>query len=175
MRSVSSVTLPAELVQEPGNLPEHCSRHGRPAVKRADFPLRVRKRPAAGGATLTNAALSAGRTERMNRPRSLLVRGWPLCQACVRSRMAWFTATIVLFFGGLVAFFGALAVQVAVDDAPVNALALTAMIGFIAMVTAALPSYLSGYPRVVKADPTPDGESVMVIDPSEAFRSGLPG
>ncbi len=175
MRSVSSVTLPAELVQEPGNLPEHCSRHGRPAAKRADFPLPVKKRPAASASLTNNAFNTVSKTnERTKRPRALLVKGWPLCPACVRSRTVWLTTTFVLFFGGLVAFFGALGVQVALDTPPVNTLALLAMIGFVAMAAAALPSYLASHARLVKANPTPDGASVIVIDPSEEFRSGLP-
>ncbi|MPY97675.1 MAG: hypothetical protein GEU97_06670 [Actinophytocola sp.] len=175
MRSVSSVTLPAELVQEPGNLPDHCSRHGRPAAKQADFPLPVKKRPASS-ASLTNNAFSAASkaTDRAKRPRALLMKGWPLCQACVHSRTMWLTTTFVLFFGGLVAFFGALGVQIALDDPPVNTLALLAMIGFVAMVAAALPSYLASHARLTKATPTPDGDSVIVIDPSDEFRSGLP-
>ncbi|MPY80040.1 MAG: hypothetical protein GEV04_16595 [Actinophytocola sp.] len=170
MRAVSSVTLPAELVREPGNLPKHCSRHGRPADTHADFSLQVTKRPA-GGAGLTNNAFST----KGRKPRTLYVTGWPLCPACARSRAVWFTATMVLFFGGVVAFFGALAVQIAADNPPVNALALTAMIGFIAMVVAWLPFYLSGYPRLTKANPSPDGESVVVISPSEEFRADLTG
>lgn len=175
MRTVSSVTLPAELVQEPGNLPEHCSRHGRPAAKQADFPLPVKKRPAAS-ASLTNNAFSAASkaTDRARKPRALLVKGWPLCPACVRSRTVWLTTTFVLFFGGLVAFFGALGMQIALEDPPVNTLALIAMLGFLAMVAAALPSYLASHSRLAKANPTPDGTSVIVIEPSDEFRAGLP-
>lgn len=152
MRSVPSVRLPAELVRGPEKLPSRCSRHGRPAVRQADFSLRVKRAP--------------GR---------LPVRGWPLCRGCVRSRTVWLAVTLALFFGGLVSFFSALAVRIAIDNPPGNASAIIAMIAFVVMLLAWLPSYLSGYPRLTKARPSPDGASVVVASPSDEFRSDLRG
>ena len=152
MRSVPSVRLPAELVRGPEKLPAHCSRHGRPAVRQADFSLRVKRAP--------------GR---------LPVKGWPLCPRCVRSRTVWLAVTLALFFGGLVSFFSALAVRIAIDNPPENAPAIIAVIAFIVMLLAWLPSYLSGYPRLTRANPSPDGASVIVVSPSEEFRSDLHG
>lgn len=167
------VTIPADLVQQAGNLPGHCSRHGRPALKRVDFALQSKVRPS-GLRILTGNVLSAADriSEYAKKVRVAHVKGWPLCPACLRTRAIWFSTAMVMFFGGLVAFAGSLLVGVFVEVP--KAFAAVAAIGFVVMVLSAIPFHRASYARVVSAATSADGTTVIVVEPKQEFTAELP-
>ncbi|WP_245992503.1 hypothetical protein [Prauserella muralis] len=100
------------------------------------------------------------------------VKGWPLCRKCTRTRAWWLTVASVLFFGGLAAFAGALIVAGVTDGMPW--LAGVAVAGFVLMPLSAFPFVLGSLPRLTGAQTSPDGASVIVTNPSEAFAAEVP-
>lgn len=169
------ITLPAELVQQPGNLPAHCSRHGRPAVRRVDFALQSKVPPEPNRALSGNVLSTADRiSRRATKVKVTHVKGWPLCHACRRSRAFWFTLSLVMFFGGLLAFAGSLIVGMFTAKGTVQALAGVAIGGFVIMILSAFPFHRGGLARIVGASTSADGTSVIIVNPSEAFTAELP-
>lgn len=167
------VRIPTDLVEQVGDLPGHCSRHGRPAVKRVDFALQSKVRPP-GSRILSGNVLSAADqiSEYAKTVRVAHVKGWPLCPACVRTRVIWFSTAMVMFFGGLVAFAGSLVVGVFVEVPKV--FAAVAAIGFVVMVLSAFPFHRASYARVASAATSADGTAVIVVDPNREFTAELP-
>ncbi|TWH20822.1 hypothetical protein JD82_02671 [Prauserella rugosa] len=167
------ITLPADVVGRAGNLPPHCTRHGRPASRRKDFALQstVRLR---GNRLLSGNVLS--QADRLAQHGSKVkvtdVKGWPLCPLCVRTRAVWMTLASALLFGGLLAFLGALVVGAFTEGA--SWLAAVAAIGFVLLPVSALPLSRGAMSRVIGARTSPDGQSVIVDKPSAAFVADLP-
>lgn len=170
------VTLPADFVQQPGNLPTHCSRHGLPAVRRVDFALQSRVNIEGSRFRDVGGAGAVGMAERLSqhgkKVRVTHVRGWPLCGTCTRTRAAWLTLASVVFFGGLVALVGSLIVGMVADG--VQALAAVAALGFVMLPLAAFPFSRGSLARLVGARTSPDGALVLVENPSHAFLADLP-
>ncbi|WP_216209218.1 hypothetical protein [Amycolatopsis aidingensis] len=172
------IALPADFVQQPGNLPAHCTRHGRPAARRVDFTLqskvkiegsRVRQVGALGAAGMADRLGQHGRKVRVTQ-----VKGWPLCRTCARTRASWLAVSAVMFFGGLLAFAGSLLTGILAEQGTVRWLAGVAVAGFVLLVLAAFPFHYGSLPRLVGAHTAPDGGSVRVVNPSEAFVAELP-
>lgn len=171
-----AVTLPAEFVRHPGNLPAHCTRHGLMAVRRADFALQSTVNIEGSRLRAVGGSGAVGMAERLGqhakKVRVVQVKGWPLCALCVRTRASWLTVASVVFFGGLVAFVGSLLVGLLADG--VQALAAVAVAGFVVMPLAAFPFVRGSMGRIVGARTSADGAFVVVQDPSQAFLAGLP-
>lgn len=87
-------------------------------------------------------------------------------------RAIWFGVTLVLFFGGLVAFAGSLVVGVFVELPGFYAAVVT--VGLLALVTSPFAFYFASYPRIISAATSADGTAVEVVDPSEQFAAELP-
>ena len=167
-------SLPADWVGVSGHLPRHCSRHGLPAVATKDFALQsrvdraaARRQPGAGAVDMANRLARHGTQVRV-----VHVRGWPLCPRCLRTRRWWLAIASVLFFGGLVAFAGALLGGALTDGAPW--LAAVAGGGFVLLPLSALPFSRGALGRLTGARTSPDGTSVLVDEPSEPFAAELP-
>lgn len=172
MTGPNVVTLPADLVQRPSGLPGSCSRHGRPAAKRVDFALQSKTQPHGGRLTVFGMADRLG--QHAKAVRVTHVKGWPLCRTCVRTRAVWFTLSLVLFFGGLLAFAGSLVAGVIAEKGTVQWLAAVAVGGFLLMIVSAFPFSVGSLSRVTGARTSADGESVIVAHPSDAFTAELP-
>lgn len=168
-------TLPAGPVQQPGNLPAHCARHGRPAVKRVDFALQS-KVEIEGNRTLSgNVFSTADRlSRRAEKVRVTHVKGWPLCRDCVRIRTVWLTIALIMFVGGLVAFAGSLLVGIVAAESTVQAFAGVAIGGFVVLVLSAFALHRAGLARLVGAATAADGRTVLIVNPSDAFAAELP-
>lgn len=170
------VELPADFVQRPGKLPNHCSRHGRPAVRRVDFALQS-KVDIEGSRLGTVAGTGVvGMAERLGqhakKVRVIHIKGWPLCRRCARTRASWLTLASVVFFGGLATFVGSLIVGLVSDG--VQALAAVAVAGVVLMPLAAFPFAYGSLGNLVGARTSSDGALVLVHDPSHAFLAELP-
>ncbi|WP_260194768.1 hypothetical protein [Actinophytocola gossypii] len=170
------MTLPADVVQRPGNLPRYCSRHGLPAVRRVDFALQSAVRIEGSRFRAVGGSGALGMADRLGqhgkKVRVVHVRSWPLCGRCNRTRVGWLTLAAIMFFGGLTAFVGSLIVGIVVDGAQV--LAAVAVGGFVLLPLAAFPFARGGLARIVGARTSPDGATVLVENPSQAFLAGLP-
>ncbi|SFB00959.1 hypothetical protein SAMN05216266_103252 [Amycolatopsis marina] len=168
-------TLPAELVQQPGNLPAHCSRHGNEAVKRVDFALQSKVEIEGNRALSGNVLSTTDRLgQRAKKVRVTNVKGWPLCRECVRFRAFWLTIALVMFAGGLLAFAGSLLVGIVADTSTVQAFAGVAIVGFVVMIASAFPFHRAGMARLVGAATSADGQSIVIVRPSPAFAAELP-
>lgn len=162
-------------MRQPGNLPPHCSQHGRPAVKRVDFALQSKVPPEPNRALAGNVLSTADRiSRRATKVKVTHVKGWPLCPACRRGRAFWFTLSLVMFFGGLLAFAGSLIVGMFAAKGTMQALAGVAIGGFVIMILSAFPFHRGGLARIVGASTSADGTSVVIVNPSEAFAAELP-
>lgn len=166
-----TLVLPVDVVRTPGALPPYCSRHGAPAARRVDFVLQSRVKVDGNRALSGNVLSTTDRlAQRGAKVRVSDVRGWPLCGACVRVRTVGLALAVVLFWGGLLAFAGALIAGL-VGDVP-SALAVVAVLGFVAMVVSPFALHLGALGRIVRARVSDDGQSVVVESPSAAFAAG---
>ncbi|WP_034268057.1 hypothetical protein [Haloechinothrix halophila] len=168
------VTLSADTVGQPGNLPRHCSRHGLPAVRQQDFVLQSKVKLEGNRALLQSNVI--GMSERLSdygkKVRTADVKGWPLCRKCTRSRALWLAVASVMFFGGLATFVGSLVVAAVADD--MQWLGGVAFAAFAVLPLAAFPFSLGSLPRLTGARTSPDGASVIIEQPSQAFAAELP-
>ncbi|EID52764.1 hypothetical protein SacxiDRAFT_0488 [Saccharomonospora xinjiangensis XJ-54] len=77
------VRIPAELAER-GELPSHCARHGRPAVRRADFALQSTVHIEGSRASQVGIFGALGMAERLGqharKVRVTHLKGWPLCE-----------------------------------------------------------------------------------------------
>lgn len=171
-----AVTLPADFVGQPGNLPRHCSRHGLPAVRQKDFVLQSKVKIEGNRVMQVGGRGAVGMAERLDQHKKKVrlaeVKGWPLCQKCARTRAVWLTVASVLFFGGLVGLVGSLILGSVSDGMPW--LAGVAVAGFALMPIAAFPFVLGSLSRITGAQTSPDGASVIIANPSRAFVAELP-
>ncbi|GAB3497458.1 hypothetical protein [Amycolatopsis cihanbeyliensis] len=179
MRQQSNiVSLPAELVQQPGTLPAHCTRHGRPAARRVDFALQSKVRIEGSRVRQVGVFGGAGMADRLGqhakKVRVTHVKGWPLCHTCARTRASWLVVSSVMFFGGLLAFVGSLIIGIIAEKGTVPWLAGVAVAGFVLLVLSAFPFHRGSLARLVGANTAPDGTSVRVTNPSAAFVAELP-
>ncbi|OZM70046.1 hypothetical protein CFN78_27330 [Amycolatopsis antarctica] len=164
--------LPSDSVARPGNLPRYCTRHGRPATRRKDFALQSKVR-IEGRRIFANVFSQTERlAQHASKVRVIDVKGWPLCAVCVRTRTSWLAVASALFFGGLAALVGSLAVGAFTDG--MQWLAAVAVGGFVLMPLAAFPFVRGSMGRLIGAMTSPDGESVIVENPSAAFLAELP-
>lgn len=170
------VTLPADFVGQPGNLPRHCSRHGLPAIRQKDFVLQSKVKIEGNRFMQVGGRGVLGMAERLDQHRKKVrvadVKGWPLCQKCTRTRALWLAIASTMFFGGLGAFVGSLIVGAVTDGMPW--LAGVAVAGFVLMPLAAFPFVLGSLSRLTGAETSPDGASVIIENPSYAFTAELP-
>lgn len=170
------VTLAADYVQRPGNLPTHCSRHGLPAVRHVDFALQSRTRIEGSRLRQVGGGGVAGMADRLGQHaknvRVIHVKGWPLCAGCGRERAGWLTLASVMFFGGLAAFAGSMVVGLVADG--VRAFAAVAAGGFVLMPLSAIPFARGSLARLVGARTSAEGSLVLVQNPSHAFLAELP-
>ncbi|MBK1783520.1 hypothetical protein [Prauserella cavernicola] len=170
------VTVPAEFVGRPGNLPRHCSRHGEPAVQHKDFLLqsKVKIQGSRFGQVQGRGALAMA--ERLDqhgkKVRVAEVKGWPLCRRCVRTRARWLAVACVFFLGGLALFAGSLIVAAVTDGMPW--LAGVAVAGFALMPLSAFPFVRGSMSRLIGARASDDGSAVLIENPSRAFAAELP-
>lgn len=171
------IEIAANLVEQ-GALPSHCSRHGRPAVKRADFTLQSKVRLEGSRTRRVGGLGVLGMAERLEqharKVRVTRVKGWPLCDVCTRTRARWLGGAAVMFGGGLLLFVGSLVVGLLAEKGSVPALAGVAMAGFVLVVLSAFPFSRAGMSRVIGAVTAPEGGAVLVSNPSSAFRAELP-
>lgn len=169
------VTLPAEFVGRQGNLPRHCSRHGLPAVRQKDFLLQSKVKIEGNRFMQVGGRGVLGMAERLDQHRKNVrvaeVRGWPLCGRCVRTRALWVSVAAAMFFGGLAVFVGSLIAAAVTDGMPW--LAGVAVAGFALLPLSAFPFVLGSLPRLTGARTSPDGASVIVTNPSQAFTAEL--
>ncbi|MER7113989.1 hypothetical protein ABT332_05810 [Saccharomonospora azurea] len=106
--------------------------------------------------------------------RTTEVRGWPLCDVCTRTRTLWLSVAAVLFFGGLLVFAGSLVAGILAEKGTMRALAGVAVAGFVLMIVSAFPFSKGGMSRVIGASTAPQGDAVLVENPSPSFRAELP-
>ncbi|WP_307849665.1 hypothetical protein [Qaidamihabitans albus] len=176
-RQPNIIRLPAELVGQPGNLPSSCTRHGRPAVRLADFTLQSKVRIEGSRLHQVGFRGALGMAERLGqhaqKVRVTHVNGWPLCDVCARTRAVWLTVSCVMFFGGLLAFAGSLIAAILAERGTVQPLAGVAVAGLVAMILAAFPFARGGMARVIGASTAPEGGAVLVVNPSRAFVAEL--
>ncbi len=173
-RSPGVVTLPADVVGKPGNLPRHCTRHGPPAVRQQDFVLQ--SKVTVEGNRFLNQSNVIGMGERLSdygkKVRTADVKGWPLCRRCTSTRALWLAVASVMFFSGLAAFVGSLVLAAVTDG--MQWLGGVAFAGFALLPLAAFPFWLGSLPRLTGARTSPDGTSVIIENPSQAFAAELP-
>lgn len=113
--------------------------------------------------------------ERAHKVRVTEVRGWPLCDVCARTRTLWLTVSSVMFFGGVLTFLGSLVIGMLAEKGTVQALAVVAMAGFMLIVLSAFPFARGGMARIIGASIAPEGDKVLVENPSRPFLAELPG
>lgn len=170
--------LPAELVGQPGSLPSFCTRHGRPAVRRADFSLQSKVWSEGSRAYQVGfyglLGMAARLDQHAQKVRVTHVKGWPLCAICTRVRTAWLTISCVMFFGGLLAFAGLFIIGILAEEGTVQALAGVAVAGFVVMPLSAFPFSRGGIARIIGANTAPEGGAVLVVNPSQEFVAELP-
>lgn len=168
--------LPVGLVEQPGQLPRHCSRHGLPAVLQRDFLLQSQVKIEGNRFLQVGGRGALGIADRLaqhgKKVRVAHVKDWPLCRKCIRARTWWLAVAFVLSFGGLAALVGSLVVGALTDGMPW--LAGVAAGGFILMPLSAFPFVLGSLPRLTGARTAPDGASVIIENPSDAFIAELP-
>jgi hypothetical protein len=169
------VMLPVQFVGLPGNLPRSCARHGLPAVRGKDFALQSKVTIEGNRFMQVGGMGVLGTAERLGQYRKKVrvtdVKGWPLCSKCTRTRAWWLVAASAMFFGGLVAFAGSMFVGVFTDGMPW--LAGVAAVGFVLMPLSAVPFAQGSLSRLTGARTSPDGSSVIVENPSDAFTAEL--
>ncbi|CAM2947899.1 hypothetical protein SAXI111661_10120 [Saccharomonospora xinjiangensis] len=170
------VRIPAELAER-GELPSHCARHGRPAVRRADFALQSTVHIEGSRARQVGIFGVLGMAERLGqharKVRVTHVKGWPLCEICARTRTVWLAIAAVLAVGGLLTFAGSLVAGALAEHGTVRSLAAVAMVGFVVMIISAFPYAKGGMARVIGASTAPEGGAVLVDNPSQAFLAEL--
>ena len=172
------VTLPADFVAQPGNLPARCTRHGRPAVRRMDFALQSKVHIEGSRLRQVGVFGVLGMAERLGqhgrKVRVTDVKDWPLCQECVRTRTFWLTISRIMFFGGLLAIVVSATIALVAEEGTVKPLAWVFVLGFLLLPLAAFPFSIGSIPRIIGANTAPEGGSVLVVDPSEEFAAELP-
>ncbi|GAA4889952.1 hypothetical protein [Saccharopolyspora cebuensis] len=169
------VRIPAALAGSPGGLPARCVRHGAQRARSVDFALQSKVEVQGSRLLSGNLLGAAGRIgERARAVRVTQVRGWPLCRACARRRALLFGASLVAFWGGAVLLVGAL-VGRWVTGQPSGVLGAALVLGFFAMLAAAVPFALGSLPRVTRARTSADGSEVVISDPHPAFVAALAG
>lgn len=177
MSGFGVIEIAAELAER-GHLPSHCSRHGRPAVKRADFTLQSKVRLEGSRARRVGVFGALGMAERLDQHartvRVTEVKGWPLCEVCTRTRTGWLSVAAIMFVGGLLLFVGPLIVGMLAEKGTMQELAGVAMAGFALTILAAFPFSRAGMSRVIGAVTAPEGGTVLVNHPSPAFLAELP-
>ena len=134
MPTPTTVDIPADwLAQEPP-LPDHCVRHGRPAVRRVTFAVRSNPRIGSRKKVFQPGYTSLDRAEEYaEQVKIVKVSGWPLCESCVRHRTLGLAGAGVLFLGGLLAMIAGFVIG-ALDDGTNRALLIPILIGFAAIV-----------------------------------------
>ena len=169
MERRQQVVLSAELAGTAGALPSCCVRHGRHVVRRKDFVLQSRAKPAGSRFMSANALGMAGRLgEKARRTRFVRVRGWPLCAVCVRKRLSLFSLTQVMFWPALLLVLAAVVGRI-VSGHPSALLGGFLGLSFVLLLGSAFVFYVGSVPRLVQARASDDGKSVIVSRPHPEF------
>jgi hypothetical protein len=170
------IEIPVEFLAAGASLPDVCTRHGSPAVQRADFVIKSRPdlgspgKLAIPGYTVLNRAEDYAR-----KVKSIEVRGWPLCRRCVRRRAGGRTAAGVLFFGGTAAMVIAAIAALTIADGN-RLLSIPFMAGFVTAVLLAPWMFAwAGLALITRAQATADGTAVRVDEPHAEFRRQVGG
>ncbi|HEY0700926.1 MAG TPA: hypothetical protein VGD43_24345 [Micromonospora sp.] len=146
-----------------------CARHGRPVAKRINFVLQSRPRLESNVALSGNVAATTGRVaEHARKVKVTRVSGWPLCATCVRTRILWVTIAAICFWGGLLAFAGAVVARLVIGH-PSTALSIPLYAGIVGVIASPAPFVLGSVPRVINARTSDDGSAVVVRDPDPRF------
>jgi hypothetical protein len=155
-------------------LPEHCVRHGLPAVRRVTFAVKSNPKIGSRKKALVPGYTSVDRAaEYLQQVKIVKATAWPLCARCVRRRIVGLTLASVLLLGGLVALVSAFVVG-AVGDPAVPVLMLLFFGGFAAMLLSVLPFQRVSLGRLSQAHVTDDGAAVQLTNPSREFIAELP-
>ena len=171
MRPETTVDIPADwLVQQP-HLPDRCTRHGLPAVRRVGFavrsrPIASRRRVLPGYSSVDSAS------DHPRRVRVVEVSGWPLCAACERQRTLATALATALIVGGLLMIVAASVAGIVAARAPLPVVAAFAA-GLVAVLLAPLVLRWGGLQQVTRAQATADGAAVRLTDPHPAFTTRL--
>ncbi|WP_139320631.1 hypothetical protein [Saccharomonospora sp. CUA-673] len=167
------VTLPAELVGQPGHVSRHCTRHGEPAARYRDFKLQSSVKLEGSRWWSANVlTMSSDAGDYAKKVKVAEVTGWPLCSRCLRMRARWMVVAAVLFYGGLLAVASPFVAAIFVDVP--GWMAGVGAAGFVALPVSAWPFSRGSIPRVIGARTSADGAFVVVRSPSSEFVSGLP-
>lgn len=165
------VALPGDVVTSPGQLPDVCVKHGRPAAQRVDFAMQSRTR-ISGSRALSGNVLSTGNRlgQWAQQVRITHVRGWPLCRRCALRRAVLMTLSNVLFWGGLVLLAGSILGAILLEPGQgKQTLLAPALLGFGLPLVAVVPFVAGSLPRLTHARTSSDGESVLIESPHPAF------
>lgn len=167
MQERPSIRLSAEALSA-GRVPDHCSQHGLPAVRRKDFA--IPSRPAITTSHWSNLTkgMNARLWEWMQKVKHVRVRGWPLCQRCLNARMPWMPLAMLMFWGGAAWIVGLVVagLATAVSEAFFS---YTFFAAFGVMIGAVLPGVRGGYQRIIRAHASDDGTAVVVESPHPVF------
>lgn len=169
MERRQQVVLSAELAAMVGALPSCCVRHGRDAVRRKDFVLQSRAKPGGSRFMSANALGLAGRLgEKTRKTRFVRVRGWPLCNLCLRKRLTLFSLTQVMFWSALLLVLASVVGRIA-SGHPSALLGGLGGFGLMLLVGSAFSFYIGSVPRLVQARASDDGQSAIVSRPHPNF------
>ncbi len=116
----------------------------------------------------------AGRLgERARKARFVRVRGWPLCDVCVRKRLSLFSLMQVLFWSALLLVLATVVGRIA-SGQPSALLGGLLGLGFLLLLGSAFSFYIGSLPRLVQARASDDEESVIVSRPHPNFADEVP-
>jgi hypothetical protein len=168
----TELELPASWLATEPALPDCCSRHGRPAVRRARFVIQSKPPKQSRLGTWNMLGIAGYLIERQRQVKIVRVAGWPLCASCRRTRIVGLYLAQAMFWGGLAAFVSAIVVRV-VRAEPDPLLAWPMLGGFALMLGSPVALTFGGLGRIVRARTAPDGSAVLVTGPDPEFARQL--
>lgn len=173
MEQRQEIVLSAETVGKPDGLPPYCVRHGRPVARRQEFALQSRAQPQGSRFMSANPLGMSGRLgEKARKVQIVGVRGWPLCDRCVRTRTALFMLTQTMFWFALVLVPGALIARL-VTGHPSGVIGGVLGLGCVLLFSSPFVFYAASLTRLVQARASEDGASVIVNRPHRNFSDAV--
>lgn len=174
MTTEHGVNIPGSWLGGEPSLPDRCSRHGLPAVRRVTFIIRSNpKLPSRAKMLLPGYSVINRAEEYLRQVRMVKVTGWPLCRSCVRARTIGLALAGVFGLGGLVAMIVAF-VAGGIVAGPRPWLMVPILGGLAAMLCSPFWLGKASLTRLTGTTVTEDGVAVYVDHPHPEFVVQLP-
>lgn len=172
-RAERVLTVPAGWFSVAPAMPGCCSRHGAPAARWVGLDLQSRPQSRHGRNASGNVlGLGARMSDIARNTKITELRQWPLCAACYRRHRALRIVAGVLFWGGLLALAGSIVARIIAGET-VPGLLVPMVAGFLAMIAAGFVFGASGLARLIGAQTSQDGSTVLITNPHPRFAEDL--